>query len=97
MLCRLQLCSADCIYDLQIAVIFCRLQSCSADYNYFLQITLLESELEDVLVNSVNALRVLGAHNKENQSEIAETGALVPLVEFLSVHDSGVVFLTASI
>jgi len=77
--------------------VFCRLQLCSADYSYVLQITLLESELEDVLVNSVNALRVLGAHNKENQTEIAETGALIPLVEFLSVHDSGVVFLTARI
>ncbi|XP_078582860.1 ankyrin and armadillo repeat-containing protein-like [Branchiostoma floridae x Branchiostoma japonicum] len=46
---------------------------------------LLESELEDVLVNAVNALRVLCTGNHGNQSTVAENCGLEPLVEFLGV------------
>ena len=37
-------------------------------------IELLESELEDVLVNAVNAIRVLCEGNAENQTEVARNG-----------------------
>ena len=55
----------------------------------YVQIVLLESELEDVLVNAVNAIRVLSTSNSANQTEVAEKGAIEPLVEFLSANDSG--------
>lgn len=55
----------------------------------FLQIVLLDSELEDVLVNSVNCLRVLCVGNRDNQTAVTEGGAIEPLVEFLSNADSG--------
>ena len=37
-------------------------------------VELLESELEDVLVNAVNAVRVLCEGNAENQTEISRNG-----------------------
>ena len=37
-------------------------------------VELLESELEDVLVNTVNAIRVLCEGNPENQTEVARNG-----------------------
>ena len=46
-------------------------------------INLLESELEDVLVNAVNAIRVLCTDNYENQTAVAQHGGVEPLVEFL--------------
>lgn len=45
----------------------------------------LDSDLEDVLVNTVNAIRVLCVNNHYNQTELARAGALEPLVEFLAV------------
>ncbi len=46
-------------------------------------IHLLDSELEDVLVNAVNAIRVLCTDNPANQTAVAEHGGIDPLVEFL--------------
>ena len=46
-------------------------------------INLLESELEDVLVNAVNAIRVLCTGNPVNQTAVAQHDGLEPLVEFL--------------
>ncbi|KAK6172108.1 hypothetical protein SNE40_018060 [Patella caerulea] len=46
---------------------------------------LLDSELEDVLVNTVNAIRVMCLNNAENQAEVAKCGGIEPLVEFLTV------------
>lgn len=46
---------------------------------------LLDSELEDVLVNAVNAIRVLCVKNTSNQTAVGTSGALEPLVEFLTV------------
>ena len=46
-------------------------------------INLLESELEDVLVNAVNAIRVLCTDNYENQTAVAQHEGVEPLVEFL--------------
>ena len=37
-------------------------------------VNLLESEMEDVLVNAVNAIRVLCQDNPENQTEVARNG-----------------------
>lgn len=48
-------------------------------------VDLLDSELEDVLVNTVNAIRVLCINNPANQSEVGASGALQPLVEFLTI------------
>ncbi|KAL8620460.1 hypothetical protein ACOMHN_048393 [Nucella lapillus] len=48
-------------------------------------VNLLDSELEDVLVNAVNAIRVLCSGNHANQTAAASSGALEPLVEFLTV------------
>ena len=47
---------------------------------------ILESELEDVLVNAVNAIRVLCMNHRENQLEVARCGGVEPLVEFLSIN-----------
>lgn len=49
-------------------------------------VSLLESELEDVLVNATNAVRVMCTGNDSNQTLVAECGALDPLVEFLGVR-----------
>ena len=46
----------------------------------------LESELEDVLVNAVNAIRVLCMNHNDNQLEVARCGGVEPLVEFLSIN-----------
>ncbi|XP_064647682.1 ankyrin and armadillo repeat-containing protein-like isoform X2 [Lineus longissimus] len=48
-------------------------------------VNLLDSELEDVLVNAVNAIRVLCDNNQSNQTEVAVNGGLEPLVEFLTI------------
>ena len=44
---------------------------------------LLDSEMEDVLVNTVNAIRVLCSRNAQNQTLVAECEGIEPLVEFL--------------
>ena len=49
-------------------------------------VSTLESELEDVLVNAVNAIRVLCMNHRGNQLEVARCGAVEPLVEFLSIN-----------
>ena len=51
-------------------------------------VNLLTSSVEDVLINTVNALRILCLNNKVNQVTVAENGAITHLVEFLSI-DSG--------
>ena len=45
---------------------------------------LLDSELEHVLVNCVNALRVLCDGNHDNQTAVAKSGAIDTLTELLS-------------
>ena len=59
-------------------------------------VALLDSELEDVLVNAVNALRVLCEGNPANQTSIARGGAIEPLVEFLNVTNSDILQSTAA-
>ena len=49
-------------------------------------VNLLDSELEDVLVNAVNAIRVMCTGNKENQTAVSANGGIEPLVEFLTVQ-----------
>ena len=49
-------------------------------------VNLLESELEDVLVNAVNAVRVLCSGNAHNQTLVAECNGIESLVEFLGVR-----------
>ncbi|XP_023930596.1 ankyrin and armadillo repeat-containing protein-like [Lingula anatina] len=49
-------------------------------------VNLLDSVLEDVLVNAVNAIRVMCTNNNTNQSCVAECGGIEPLVEFLTVN-----------
>lgn len=51
-------------------------------------VNLMDSELEDVLVNAVNAVRVLCENNPANKTAVANAHGLEPLVEFLTV-DSG--------
>ncbi|PIK39875.1 hypothetical protein BSL78_23293 [Apostichopus japonicus] len=46
-------------------------------------IHLLDSELEDVLVNAVNAIRVICLGNQDNQTLVAKHGGIEPLTEFL--------------
>ncbi|KAK7484931.1 hypothetical protein BaRGS_00023851, partial [Batillaria attramentaria] len=48
-------------------------------------VNLLESELEDVLVNAVNAIRVLCLGNFDNKTAAYRAGVVEPLVEFLTV------------
>ncbi|KAL3832524.1 hypothetical protein ACJMK2_024159, partial [Sinanodonta woodiana] len=48
-------------------------------------INLLDSELEDVLVNAVNAIRILCYNNPNNQTAVNRCGGIEPLVEFLTV------------
>ncbi|RUS87780.1 hypothetical protein EGW08_004445 [Elysia chlorotica] len=48
-------------------------------------VNLLDSELEDVLVNAVNAIRVLCLGSRANQDAVSQCGGLEPLVEFLDV------------
>ena len=46
--------------------------------------SLLDSELEHVLVNCVNALRMLCDGNHDNQTAVAESSAIDTLTELLS-------------
>ncbi len=46
-------------------------------------VRLLFSDVEHVLVNVVNALRVLADKTPENQSEIGRQGAIATLIELL--------------
>ena len=48
-------------------------------------IQLMESQLEDVLVEVVNAVRVLCLGHHVNQTLVAQHGGVEPLVEFLQV------------
>ena len=48
-------------------------------------VNLLDSELEDVLVNAVNAIRVLCENNYRNKTSVSECHGLEALVEFLTV------------
>ncbi|XP_076094844.1 ankyrin and armadillo repeat-containing protein-like isoform X1 [Mytilus galloprovincialis] len=48
-------------------------------------VELMDSEGHDVLVNAVNAVRVLCDGNEINQNAIAECGGIPPLVEFLTL------------
>ena len=66
------------------------LQAIAADGGIESLVKLLDSELEDVLVNAVNALRVLCVGNPENQTGVARAGGIEPLVEFLTVHSGRV-------
>lgn len=56
-------------------------------------IHLMDSELEEVLINTVNAVRVLCAGNPPNQDAVAENGGIAFLREFLTL-DSGIVVLS---
>ena len=51
-------------------------------------VELLDSEVEDVLVNAVNAVRVMCSASPQNQISFANHGVIEPLVEFLSL-DTG--------
>ena len=55
-------------------------------------VALMDSELEDVLVNAVNAIRVLCENNHGNKTLVAQAQGIEPLVEFLTV-DSGTMLL----
>lgn len=46
-------------------------------------VDLLESKVEHVLVNTVNALRVLVEGNKENQTKVANSEAVSVLIDLL--------------
>lgn len=46
-------------------------------------VDLLESKVEHVLVNTVNALRVLVEGNKENQAKVANSEAVSVLIDLL--------------
>ena len=48
-------------------------------------VNLMDSELEDVLVNAVNAIRVLCENNFTNKTAVSDANGLEPLVEFLTV------------
>lgn len=48
-------------------------------------IKMLDYSYEGILVNAVNAIRVLCDRNVANQMEAGKGGAIPPLVEFLSV------------
>ncbi|KAK3108352.1 hypothetical protein FSP39_006134 [Pinctada imbricata] len=48
-------------------------------------INLLDSEMEDVLVNAVNAIRVLCQGNSYNQDAVAENGGIIFFKEFLTL------------
>lgn len=54
---------------------------------------LLDSELEDVLVNAVNAIRVLCENNYRNKTSVSECHGLEALVEFLTVDSRKFSFL----
>lgn len=48
-------------------------------------VSLFKSQLEDVLVNVVNAVRILCLGNHDNQDVVAKYGGLEHLVEFLEL------------
>jgi len=52
-------------------------------------VELMDSEGHDVLVNAVNAVRVLCDGNEYNQTAISECGGIPPLVEFLTLINFG--------
>ena len=53
-------------------------------------VQLLDSDVENVLVNTVNAIKVLSFKNPANQTLIGQLGAIKYLVEFLGIQ-SGIV------
>lgn len=55
-------------------------------------IRMLDFQYEGILVNAVNAIRVLCSGNCANQAEAGEGGAIPPLIEFLSTS-SGMIFV----
>lgn len=59
-------------------------------------VSLLDSELEHVLVNCVNALRVLCDGNHDNQTAIAKSGAVDILTELLSAKSKNLQANTAA-
>ncbi|KAL9968183.1 hypothetical protein ACROYT_G026526 [Oculina patagonica] len=59
-------------------------------------VSLLDSELEHVLVNCVNALRVLCDGNHDNQTAVAKSGAIDTLTELLSAKSKNLQANTAA-
>ncbi|CAD5114678.1 DgyrCDS3724 [Dimorphilus gyrociliatus] len=49
-------------------------------------VNLLDSEIEDVLVYAVNAIKMMSQGCPDIQTEAAKGGVIEPLVEFLSIH-----------
>lgn len=49
-------------------------------------VQLLESKVEHVLVNTVNALRVLVEANVENQTKVANSNAVSVLIDLLGEY-----------
>ncbi|XP_061167170.1 ankyrin and armadillo repeat-containing protein-like [Saccostrea echinata] len=59
-------------------------------------INLMDSELEEVLINTVNAVRVLCAGNPVNQDAVAENGGIAFLREFLTLDSEKLKAATAA-
>ncbi|XP_056008070.1 ankyrin and armadillo repeat-containing protein-like isoform X2 [Ostrea edulis] len=59
-------------------------------------INLMDSELEEVLINTVNAVRVLCAGNPLNQDAVAENGGITFLREFLTLDSEKLKAATAA-
>ncbi|XP_022304475.2 ankyrin and armadillo repeat-containing protein-like isoform X2 [Crassostrea virginica] len=59
-------------------------------------INLMDSELEEVLINTVNAVRVLCAGNPANQDAVAEHGGIAFLREFLTLDSEKLKAATAA-
>ncbi|XP_065929233.1 ankyrin and armadillo repeat-containing protein isoform X4 [Magallana gigas] len=59
-------------------------------------IHLMDSELEEVLINTVNAVRVLCAGNPPNQDAVAENGGIAFLREFLTLDSEKLKAATAA-
>ncbi|MGH0142826.1 UNVERIFIED_CONTAM: hypothetical protein FKN15_036637 [Acipenser sinensis] len=49
-------------------------------------VKLLHSDIEDVLLNVVNCIRVMCINNPANQSTVTQEGGITPLVEFLMLR-----------
>lgn len=49
-------------------------------------IQLLDSDLEDVLLNAINAIRVMCLSNPSNQTEVTKCNGAEPLVDLLSIN-----------
>lgn len=58
-------------------------------------IKMLDFNYEGILVNAVNAIRVLCHKNVANQMEAGRGGAIPPLVEFLSVSSGMLLYLVS--